>query len=140
MKWDTIFQQIAHLKSYEAEVTQLRGLIHEQQRAIRVASRQVDQLRVNERQLQDDLKKLSAQGCTRKQAQEMEEKWEEKAQSECNRLRAELLAANEEEMLKAIRQVVREKDEQIATLKRQFESQLSALTHQVCLFADRSCC
>ena len=115
-------------------MTQLRGLIHEQQRAIRVAARQIDQLRVNERLLQDDLKKLSTQGCTRKQAQEMEEKWEEKTMTECNRLRAELLASNEEEMLKAIRQVVREKDEQIANLKRQFENQQLALNQQVSYF------
>lgn len=119
------------MKSYEAEVTQLRGLIHEQQRAIRVAARQIDQLRVNERILQDDLKKLSTQGYTRKQQEEMEEKWEEKTQAECNRLRNELLAANEEEVLKAIKQVVREKDDQIAALKRQYETQQVALNAQV---------
>lgn len=119
------------MKSYEAEVTQLRGLIHEQQRAIRVAARQVDQLRVNERLLQDDLNKIRTQGCTRKQQQEMEEKWEEKTQTECSRLRAELIATNEEEMLKAIRQVVHEKDDQINCLKRQFDSQLTTLNHQV---------
>ena len=112
-------------------MTQLRGLIHEQQRAIRVAARQIDQLRVNERILQDDLKKISTQGYTRKQQQEMEEKWEEKAQAECNRLRAELLATNEEEMLKAIRQVVREKDEQVANLKKQYDAQQVALNLQV---------
>lgn len=123
--------QITHLKSYEAEVTQLRGLIHEQQRAIRVAARQVDQLRNNERGLQDDLKKIQTQGFTRAQQLEMEDKWEKKTQAECNRLRQELIAANEEEMLKAIRQVVREKDEQIAALKRQHDSQHQALTQQV---------
>lgn len=123
--------QIAHLKSYEAEVTQLRGLIHEQQRAIRVASRQIDQLRVNERLLQDDLNKIRVQGYTRKQQEEMEAKWEDKTQSECNRLRAELLAANEEEMLKAIRQVVREKDEQMATTKSKYEGQQAVLNLQV---------
>lgn len=63
----------------------------------------------------------------------MEEKWEEKTLTECNRLRAELLATNEEEMLKAIRQVVHEKDDQITTLKRQFEAQQLALNHQVSL-------
>ena len=123
--------QIAHLKSYEAEVTQLRGLIHEQQRAIRVASRQIDQLRVNERLLQDDLNKIRVQGYTRKQQEEMEAKWEDKTQSECNRLRAELLAANEEEMLKAIRLVVREKDEQMATTKSKYEGQQAVLNLQV---------
>lgn len=123
--------QIAHLKSYEAEVTQLRGLIHEQQRAIRVAARQIDQVRLNERLLQDDLNKIRTQGYTRKQQQELEEKWEEKTQTECNRLRAELIATNEEEMLKAIRQVVHEKDDQINALKRQFEAQQVALNHQV---------
>ena len=112
-------------------MSQLRGLIHEQQRAIRVAARQVDQLRVTERLLQDDLNKIRTQGCTRKQQQEMEEKWEEKTLSECNRLRAELLATNEEEMLKAIRQVVHEKDDQIAAIKRQFDAQQLALNHQV---------
>lgn len=112
-------------------MTQLRGLIHEQQRAIRVAARQVDQLRNNERQLLDDLKKIQTQGYTRAQQLEMEDKWEKKTQAECNRLRQELIAANEEEMLKAIRQIVREKDEQITALKRQYEQQQQALNQQV---------
>ena len=96
-----------------------------------MASRQIDQLRVNERLLQDDLNKIRVQGYTRKQQEEMEAKWEEKTQSECNRLRVELLATNEEEMHKAIRQVVREKDDQIAANKRQYECQQTALNHQV---------
>ena len=97
--------QIAHLKSYEAEVTQLRGLIHEQQRALRVASRQVDQLRVSERMLSDDVSKMRTQGYTRKQQQEMEHKWEEKMQAECKRLRHELQLRAEEEQLRVIAQV-----------------------------------
>jgi hypothetical protein len=111
-------------------VTQLRGLVFEQQRVIRTAARQVDHLKETEKILEDDLHKLRMNGCTRKQQQEMEAKWKENSLSEYNRLRAELVASNEEEMLKAIRQVVREKDEQIATLKRQFDAQQLAMNHR----------
>ena len=133
------YSQIVHLKSFEAEVTQLRGLVFEQQRVIRTAARQVDHLKETEKILEDDLHKLRMNGCTRKQQQEMEAKWKENSLSEYNRLRAELVASNEEEMLKAIRQVVREKDEQIATLKRQFDAQQLAMNHQVrCTYILRS--
>ena len=57
-------------------------------------------------------------------------------QSECNRLRNELLVTNEEEMLKAIRQVVREKDEQIAANKRQYEGQQTVLNLQVSISSN----
>ncbi|XP_046655965.1 myosin-9-like isoform X2 [Daphnia pulicaria] len=128
---DAKLTEIAHLKSFEAEVTQLRGLVFEQQRVIRTAARQVDHLKETEKILEDDLHKLRMNGCTRKQQQEMEAKWKENSLSEYNRLRAELVASNEEEMLKAIRQVVREKDEQITTLKRQFDAQQLAMNHQM---------
>lgn len=124
-------KQIAHLKSYEAEVTQLRGLVFEQQRVIRTAARQVDHLKETEKILEDDLHRIRMQGCTRKQQQEMEAKWKENSLTEYNRLRAELVASNEEEMLKAIRQVVREKDDQIAAIKKQLDTQQLAMNHQV---------
>ncbi|XP_032796060.2 protein FAM184A isoform X2 [Daphnia magna] len=128
---DEKLTEIAHLKSYEAEVTQLRGLVFEQQRVIRTAARQVDHLKETEKILEDDLHRIRMQGCTRKQQQEMEAKWKENSLTEYNRLRAELVASNEEEMLKAIRQVVREKDDQIAAIKKQLDTQQLAMNHQI---------
>ncbi|KAI9553500.1 putative leucine-rich repeat-containing protein [Daphnia sinensis] len=128
---DEKLTEIAHLKSYEAEVIQLRGLVFEQQRVIRTAARQVDHLKETEKILEDDLHRIRMQGCTRKQQQEMEAKWKENSLIEYNRLRAELVASNEEEMLKAIRQVVREKDDQIAAIKKQLDTQQVAMNHQI---------
>jgi multidrug resistance efflux pump len=46
------------LKAYEAEVTQLRGVTDEQQKALRAASRQLEDIKVNERMMQDEVQNL----------------------------------------------------------------------------------
>lgn len=47
--------QVEHLKSYEAEVTQLRGVTNEQQKSIRSAARQLEQFKTNERFMQSEI-------------------------------------------------------------------------------------
>lgn len=46
------------LKTFEAEVTQLRGLTHEQQRSLRMATRATEQLQSNERTLNEEIERL----------------------------------------------------------------------------------
>lgn len=46
------------MKTYEAEVTQLRGLTHEQQRSLRMANRATEQLQTNERILNEEIERL----------------------------------------------------------------------------------
>ncbi|CAG2060053.1 unnamed protein product, partial [Timema podura] len=52
--------QAEQLKSYEAEVTQLRGLTQEQQRSLRVATRQTEQLQVSEKMLKEEISRLES--------------------------------------------------------------------------------
>lgn len=50
--------QVAHLKSHEVELTQLRGLTHEQEKSLKSASRQIEHLKLNEKMVQDELRTL----------------------------------------------------------------------------------
>ena len=119
------------MKSHEAEASQLRGLVYEQQRALRVASRQIEQICVNEKMLQEDLHRLRSQGCTKKQQQETEQKWQDKLKAECHKLRQELTARFEQEKAQIKEQVAKEKEEQIDTLRTQFEGEKRQLLQQV---------
>jgi len=53
--------KLPQLKTYEAEVIQLRGLTIEQQRALRVTTRQTEQLQVSERMLKEEVSRLRGQ-------------------------------------------------------------------------------
>lgn len=123
--------QIAHLKSHEAEASQLRGLVHEQQRALRVASRQIETLRTNEKGLQDDLSKIKTLGCTVRQQQEMEQKYLQKSQVECQKLRMELSSRHEQEQLLRIQEITRDHQKEIMAIKSLFEKEKSHLAQQV---------
>lgn len=46
------------MKSYEAEVSQLRGLTQEQERSLRMATKVSEQLHTNERVLNEEIEKL----------------------------------------------------------------------------------
>ncbi|XP_046385448.1 protein FAM184A-like isoform X3 [Ischnura elegans] len=52
-------QELASLKTQEAELAQLRGVTHEQQRSLRQGSRQIESLQVSEKILQEEVSKLS---------------------------------------------------------------------------------
>jgi hypothetical protein len=52
------FTKLPQLKTYEAEVIQLRGLTIEQQRSLRVTTRQTEQLQVSERMLKEEVTRL----------------------------------------------------------------------------------
>lgn len=49
-------EQVCHYKAYEAELIQLRGLTHEQQRALRSAARQLEHFKFNEKFFHDELR------------------------------------------------------------------------------------
>ena len=53
--------KLPQLKTYEAEALQLRGLTIEQQRALRVTTRQTEQLQVSERMLKEEVTRLRGQ-------------------------------------------------------------------------------
>jgi hypothetical protein len=53
--------KLPQLKTYEAEVIQLRGLTIEQQRSLRVTTRQTEQLQVSERMLKEEVTRLRGQ-------------------------------------------------------------------------------
>lgn len=55
------FKKLPQLKTYEAEVIQLRGLTIEQQRSLRVTTRQTEQLQVSERLLKEEVTRLRGQ-------------------------------------------------------------------------------
>jgi hypothetical protein len=55
------FTKLPQLKTYEAEVIQLRGLTIEQQRSLRVTTRQTEQLQVSERLLKEEVTRLRGQ-------------------------------------------------------------------------------
>jgi hypothetical protein len=55
------FIKLPQLKTYEAEVIQLRGLTIEQQRSLRVTTRQTEQLQVSERLLKEEVTRLRGQ-------------------------------------------------------------------------------
>nr|XP_018896464.1 PREDICTED: trichohyalin-like isoform X2 [Bemisia tabaci] len=103
--------------SHEAELSQLRGLSNEQQRSLKVATRQVEQLQNSEKLLKEEIDKLKAllqkekthlatmQGIHNREIAEKERKFQfkldqyktevnsqvdEKVQRECARLRIEL--------------------------------------------------
>lgn len=49
---------MAHLKSYEVEAIQLRGVTHELQKALRATARDNDGLKLKERLLEEELRSV----------------------------------------------------------------------------------
>ena len=50
--------KLAHLKSYEIEAVQLRGVTHELQKAIRATARENDNLRLREKLFEEEIRTL----------------------------------------------------------------------------------
>ncbi|KAK7071788.1 hypothetical protein SK128_001089, partial [Halocaridina rubra] len=55
---DEQLQEVGHLKSYEAEAIQLRGVTHELQKALRASAREMERLRVREKILEEEVRGL----------------------------------------------------------------------------------
>ncbi|OXA62206.1 Myosin-13 [Folsomia candida] len=132
-------KEVEHLKSYEAEVTQLRGVTNEQQKSIRSAARQLEQFKTNERFMQSEIislklllekekshcqvitsstqRRLDAQEQTGldqllKQKAELNAKWEDKLKQECSRVQQELKTLHAEETRLAVESMKGRKDEE----------------------------
>ncbi|XP_021949936.1 myosin heavy chain, embryonic smooth muscle isoform isoform X2 [Folsomia candida] len=132
-------RKVEHLKSYEAEVTQLRGVTNEQQKSIRSAARQLEQFKTNERFMQSEIislklllekekshcqvitsstqRRLDAQEQTGldqllKQKAELNAKWEDKLKQECSRVQQELKTLHAEETRLAVESMKGRKDEE----------------------------
>ncbi|XP_065226763.1 golgin subfamily A member 6-like protein 25 [Planococcus citri] len=116
--------ELEKIKTYEAEVTQLRGLTHEQQRSLRMATRATEQLQSNERTLNEEIERLrstlekerthlaTVQGIhsreiaekdrkhsfkLEQQKNEINSEWEDKVRRETTRLKLEMERAHKEE-------------------------------------------
>ncbi|RXG54039.1 hypothetical protein Avbf_05356 [Armadillidium vulgare] len=50
--------EVGHLRSYEAEAIQLRGVTHEFQKALRASAREMENLRIRERLLEEEVRSL----------------------------------------------------------------------------------
>ena len=50
--------EVGHLKSYEAEAIQLRGVTHELQKALRSSAREMEHLKVREKILEEEIRGL----------------------------------------------------------------------------------
>lgn len=55
---DWFIFQLEKIKSYEAEVSQLRGLTQEQERSLKMAMKTTEQAHLNERNLNEEIDKL----------------------------------------------------------------------------------
>lgn len=53
-----MFPEVGHLKSYEAEVIQLRGVTHELQKALRASAREMERMNMHERLLEEEIRGL----------------------------------------------------------------------------------
>ena len=49
---------MGHLRSYEAEVIQLRGVTHEFQKALRASAREMENMKIKEKIMDDEIRSL----------------------------------------------------------------------------------
>ncbi|GLV38013.1 uncharacterized protein CBL_07811 [Carabus blaptoides fortunei] len=150
-KADKQLNEVVHLKSYEAEVTQLRGLTHDQQHSLRTMSTRVDELQATEQHLQEEIARLhmsvdlekqqlaaqqrrhdkdladkerALQIRLEKQRGEVAVQWEQKLHQECARLKAELEQLHAEEKHLAVELVKVQRDREFDTVKEQWQRKL----------------
>lgn len=55
---DPCVPEVGHLKSYEAEAIQLRGVTNELQKALRASAREMEHLKVREKILEEEIRGL----------------------------------------------------------------------------------
>lgn len=146
-----LYFQVSHLKSYEAEVTQLRGLTHDQQHSLKTMSSRVEELQATEQNLREDIVRLHSAIDTEKVKQytlmtkhekdladkeralqirlekqkgEVAIQWEQKLRQECARLTNELEQMHNDEKQLAVELVKVQKDSEFDSVKKQWERKL----------------
>ncbi|CAG7829111.1 unnamed protein product [Allacma fusca] len=157
-------QQVNHLKSYEAEVVQLRGVVHEQQKALRAASRQLEHFKLNDKLLQDEIRTLrvslekekahaqvmqassqrrldaqeeSLQCKLDKQKNELNATWEDRLRVECSRLKEDLGKLHAEEKHSAVETMKIQKDQEMSLTKQTWEKQKEQLLQDISKLKDK---
>ncbi|GJQ72878.1 hypothetical protein Trydic_g1526 [Trypoxylus dichotomus] len=148
---EEMMEEVKHLKSYEVEVKQLRGLTQEQGNSIKHMTEQQAQMLLAEQSLKDEAKRLRKlvetekenlqhiqrlhnQEITNKERvlhNQLEEKkteiaiyWEERLLHECGRLKSELEQLHNEEKQYAMEIVRRQKDDEFKEHKKKWEEKL----------------
>ncbi|PNF29288.1 hypothetical protein B7P43_G08942 [Cryptotermes secundus] len=157
-------QELPQLKTYEAEVIQLRGLTIEQQRSLRVTTRQTEQLQVSERLLKEEVTRLRGQLDKEKshgicmqslhekkmadnekkfeirldqQKSEITAQWEDRLRQECSRLKSELDQLHSEEKHLAVESVKVQKEQEMRTAKQNWERRLQECLKEISTLKDR---
>lgn len=150
--------EVVHLKSYEAEVRQLRGLTEDQQTTLRTMSDRVDRLQASEESLRDEISKLKRQiECEKgkliytqhqhevqlveksremqvqleKQRGDIAEQWEERLHKECKRLKSEMEQIHNEEKTFAVEAIKMQKQQEYDHLKQIWENRLEESNKEV---------
>lgn len=147
-----------NLKSYEAEVRQLRGLTREQEKSIGVMLQQQEEMKIAEESLRNETKRLRTlidiekenlhhmqrlhhqeiSDRERKLHQILEQKkteiamyWEERLLHECGRLKSELEQLHNEEKSAALESVRRDKDSELSKAKAAWEQKVQDCLKEV---------
>ncbi|XP_071542005.1 uncharacterized protein [Panulirus ornatus] len=154
--------EVGHLKSYEAEVIQLRGVTHELQKALRASAREMEHLKMREKILEEEIRGLKKAQPGRqvgqntlhrakRQAEEAEAEfrqkqekmknelnaeWEDKLRSECSRLKAELDDLHAEEKHLAVESMKVQKEQEIRALKQSWELRQEEMTKEISTLKD----
>ncbi|CAG0885688.1 unnamed protein product [Cyprideis torosa] len=140
--------KVLHLQSYEPEVRQLQGLVHEQQKALRVANMSCEQLKYTERNLSSEINRLRRQHAEVIARMEQEKdrqlkneldrlktklnnEWEFRLKTECSRLKSELDQLHEEEKELALESQRLQSQQELQELRAEFERRESELLARV---------
>lgn len=154
----TIFFQIEHLKVYQVEVEQLRGLTKEQEEAINLMKEQQEQMKAVENSLKTESKRLRTmvdmekenlqhmqlthsreiQNRERKLQITLDQKrteiamyWEKRLLHEIGRLKMELEQMHNEEKYSAINSVREQKEEEFDEAKKKWELKIEECSREV---------
>ncbi|XP_063885721.1 trichohyalin-like isoform X7 [Scylla paramamosain] len=156
---DEQLMEVGHLKSYEAEAIQLRGVTNELQKALRASAREMEHLKVREKILEEEIRGLKKAPASRqstlqrakRQAEETEAEfrqkqekmknelnaeWEDKLRSECSRLKAELDELHAEEKHLAVESMKVQKEQEIRKLKQSWELRQEEMTKEMSKLKD----
>nr|XP_029731880.1 interaptin-like isoform X2 [Aedes albopictus] len=144
-------EETKHLKSYEAEVAQLRGLTYDQKEALKTMTRQIDQLKADllmaNNKLEAEIVKVQQiknrceyQLCEKEREAlnrieiargEIAMQWEDRLLHEMNRLKNELEQMYIEERVAAINKFKREALEETEALKHKFNMRERQLKDEI---------
>ncbi|XP_021711061.1 uncharacterized protein LOC5564138 isoform X3 [Aedes aegypti] len=144
-------EEAKHLRSYEAEVAQLRGLTYDQKEALKTMTRQIDQLKADllmaNNKLEAEIVKVQQiknrceyQLCEKEREAlnrieiargEIAMQWEDRLLHEMNRLKMELEQMYIEERVAAINKFKREALEETEALKHKFNMRERQLKEEI---------